>query len=142
MPSLGIETRIFEALNAQLAALVFTPPVPIAGPNLPFTPTGAYLRPWLLPATAEALTISSEGHNLYTGIYQVSVFWPVGKGMLPALEHASAIAAYFKRGTFATRDGLTVHIILPPRVEPAIQEPDVLHIPVSIPYRATMPNPS
>src|SRR5215204_753670 len=119
MPSVGIETRIFEALNAQLGALVFTPPIPVAGPNLPFTPTGAYLRPWLLPAAVDALTVNSDGHNLYMGIYQVSVFWPVGQGIVAALEHASAIAAYFKRGTFITRDGITVQILVPPRVEPA-----------------------
>lgn len=137
----GIETRIFDGLNAWLAALVFSPAIPIAWPNLAFTPNGAYLRPWLLPARTEALAIPISGPNEHAGIFQVSVFWPTGQGATTPMERASAIAVHFKRGTKIDREGISVRIDAPPWVGPMIQEADVLQLPVSIPYRAFAPNP-
>ena len=140
MPLTGIETRIHAALDARLMALTLSPAVPIAWPNANYTPTGAYLRPWLLPIGVEPMTVSTDGANDYGGIYQVSVFWPVGGGLLAPLEAASAIAAHFKRGTSLTRDGVVVQMLTPPVVETPIQEPDIYHIPVSVRYRAFAPN--
>jgi hypothetical protein len=137
----GIETRILEALNAQLAALVLSPVVPIAWQNKSFTPSGAYLRPWLLPVRTDALTVSVLGSNDYAGLYQVDVFWPSGSGLTDPMERASAIAAHFKRGTRISREGITVRIDDPPWPGPALQEPNWIQVPVSVPYRAFVPNP-
>lgn len=136
----GIETRVYEGLNSWLAALVLAPVVPIAWPNLPTIPNGAYLRPWLLPEPTEALTLSAAGPNDYKGIYQVSVFWPVGAGTTAVLETASAIAAHFKRGTSITRESIRTWVDAPPYLGPMIQEPDIFQLPVSVPYRAFVSN--
>jgi hypothetical protein len=140
MASVGIETRIFEALGGWLAALMFSPVVPIAWPNKAFVSSGTYLRPWLLPAPTEAMTLSAAGPNDYRGIFQVSVFAAVDAGPTAPLETASAIAAHFKRGTRLTRDGINVWMDDPSWVGPMIQEPDVLQLPVSVPYRAFVSN--
>jgi hypothetical protein len=105
-----------------------------------FVPSGTYLRPWLLPAPTEAMTLSAAGPNDYRGIFQVSVFAAVDAGPTAPLETASAIAAHFKRGTRLTRDGINVWMDDPSWVGPMIQEPDVLQLPVSVPYRAFVSN--
>ena len=129
MASVGIETRIFEALAGWLAALTFSPAVPIAWPNKSYAPSGTYLRPWLLPAPTEAMTLSAAGPIDYRGTFQVSVFATVDAGPTAPLETASAIARHFKRGTKLSRDGIDVWMDDPPWVGPMIQEPDFLQLP-------------
>lgn len=138
--AVGTETRISEALNAWLNALVLSPVVPIAWPNLNFNPSGAYLRPWLLPAPTEAITLSAAGPNDYRGIYQVSVFYPVGGGANKAIEIASAIVSHFKRGTSITREEIRVWMDDPPYLGSMVQEPNTFQLPVSVPYRAFVSN--
>jgi len=142
MASTGVETRILEALDTRLQALVFSPAIPISFPNRTFTPSGAYLRTWWLPSPTETLggTTPVTAPLDYKGIYQVSVFWPIGSGSTPIMEVASAIAAHFKRGTKLSHDGIDVWMDDPPSVGPMIQESNVLQLPVSVPYRAFVPS--
>jgi len=135
----GVETSIFSALGDRLQQLVLSPAVPISWPNLSFTPRGAYLRPYPLPARTESMGVSYQSPNDYRGIYQVDVFWPVNQNPISAYECASAIIAHFKKGTKMVRDGISVWVEGPPWQSPPLEEPSWFHVPVNVPYRAFVP---
>jgi hypothetical protein len=137
----GVETRIYEALAAQLAALALTPAMPIAWPNVDFKPPATgYLRASFLPAATGAFARSGTGSNEHRGIFQIDVFWPENKGETEPSNKAAAIIAHFKRGTVLSREGATIRIDDPPYRGPSLQEPGFLQIPVSVPYHAFIPS--
>jgi len=143
----GVETNISRALNARLVALTLSPVLPIAFAMQTYeTGTSPYLQPTILPAPTEALTLSPLGANDHTGIYQISVWWPAQRlktaaqdGSDPAFEVASQIVSHFKRGTKMVRETVTVWVDGPPSIAPAVQEPSWYQLPVSVPYRAFVP---
>jgi hypothetical protein len=144
MPVTGNETRIAEALLARLGALILTPAMPLQGPNLNYKPTNgtAYLRASILPRdTVEVAAIDTSSENDYGGVFQVDVFWPTNEGITNPLERASAVAAHFKRGTTMERAGVKVWVLRPPSVATPLQDKSWFQVPVSIPYRAFVPNP-
>lgn len=138
-----VETSITEALLAQLATLVLSPVLPIAYPNVTFTPPAAgYLRATPVPNIANQVTLGSSGKNRFEGLFQVDVFLPQNAGISTVLEKAGAVAAHFKRGTTLTRDGINVRITRPPEVRPHLQSPPYVQVPVMIRYQADAANPS
>jgi hypothetical protein len=129
---------IEEALNAHLVSFAGT--MAIAWPNLSFDPKGKeYLRPTLLPAETEQVTLGSGGEDRHTGIYQVDVFWPAEKFGILARRKASDLASFFKYQRL-TRSGLLVRVHRPPSTNPARQETGWYQIPVSIPYQCDASN--
>jgi hypothetical protein len=132
----SLDLTIFQALAARLDEYVAASPIAVAYPNLPFTPVSTlpWLRPWPLPALATAALYRPTG-NQYAGIWQVDVFWPVGQGLPQALAQAGALCGWYARGSKFMRGGITVRIEDPPYAGPAMQEPDWLHVPVTIRYK-------
>jgi hypothetical protein len=132
----GIETKIFRALTDRLDAFIIANPIAVAYPGRGFTPTQEtpYLRVSWLPARTEPVSIKTT--NDYTGLLQISVFWPDSKGIVQAVGKASEIIAHFRRTTFLYREGVRVKIHRPPYAAPAMQEPGWVQIPVDVPYQA------
>lgn len=101
------------------------------------TPTvgTAYLRAHTLPAGTEGAGIGTSAPEEHKGIFQVSVFAPIGVGMGAALTIADAVATQFPRGLRLT-SGTVGLICGSPSIGPALTEDAWLHLPVSIPYTA------
>ena len=123
-----IASTIINTLNTRLAQL--SPLPPVAWPNVPFTPSigTLWLRADLLPADSALETI--QGSEEHVGVYQVSVFAPLGRGTGSAMVQADAVADHFA----ADRDlsGLRIRSI---SVGQPIREESWLVVPVSIEYR-------
>lgn len=137
------ETSIAEALLARLATLTLSPAMPVAYPNVTFTPPAAgYLRATHVPNTANQVTLGTSGKNRHLGIFQVDVFLPINGGISTPMEKAGAVAAHFKRGTTLTRDGISIRIVRPPEIRPALQSAPYLQVPVIIRYQADAANPA
>ena len=119
------------ALETKLLALPGLVPSLVAWPGLNFTPpaSGLYYKPDLIPS--ETLTAAGAGASTHPkGIYQVSIFGKAGSGMVALHNAAEALLAHFDRQALASgavRTGV-------PDIGPPIQEPDWLHLPVSIPF--------
>lgn len=129
---MSIQRPVFALLDAQLGT--YTPAPPIAWPNVPYTPgTAAWLRVSHLPAPSVRRSIGVDGQNVYTGIYQVTVNAPAGKGPGAAETLADAIANWFPIGSTYTANGVTVRIAAV-SCAPALSEPDWYRVPVSITY--------
>lgn len=127
------------ALEARLAtwAAARSPVLRIAWQNTPFTPASGetYLQPFLLPAETDSADLKGD-HRAYRGVFQVSITAPINAGVGAALGVAAELNTLFPVNGRYTSAGVTTQIIGPASAGPAIQEPDRLTIPVSIPYRA------
>jgi hypothetical protein len=138
-----VETSIVEALMARLLTLTLSPALPVAWPNLDYTPPAAgYLRATHVPNSTNQVTLGSTGKNRHVGIFQVDVFLPIMTGISTPMERAGAVAAHFKRGTTLTKDGINVRITRPPEVRPALQSLPYIQVPVIIRYQADADNPA
>jgi hypothetical protein len=131
---------IFEALQARLRTMPGV--LPIAGPNVTFPAAGQtkpdkYLKVDFLPNRTRQVTLGDDPQQKI-GIMQVSVMWPVGRGILDGLEVAGAIVNRFKNETLFASD-VRITISSEPWAASPLQDTDRLMIPVSIPYIAFEP---
>lgn len=118
-------TSAREALDTRLSTLNIGT-AKIAWPNviLP-AQTSLYYAVHFLPATVQP---ELHGSDHETGIYQVSVWVPVGIGIGAALTAAQSVADHFKRQNLS---GVACWV---PTLAPPIQSSDWWHVPVSIPF--------
>lgn len=146
---MAVETSILSALNAQLAALTFSPAIPVSYPNVTFNPptpsqTAKYLRVTHLPADTFPQGISFDDANKYTGIYQVDLFTGNNFGEPSAIAIAEQIIAQFKRGTKLVKNNFTIEILDPPSRLPYVQDVSGSWwmLPIRIVYTCYASNPA
>ena len=126
---------ISAALDDRLSSL--TGSSPVAWQNTVFKPAKStlYLRPSLLPVSSAQIGLGSAGLDEHSGIYQVDVYAPSGKGRSEAEVKADSVADHFKRGTDLTYNGVTVRLGDTSRNQ-GLMEDDRFVISVSINYSA------
>lgn len=125
------------ALEKHLASL--EPALETALENQEFTPKNgvAHQRAYVLPANSESMGFEGNGISdtvRESGIFQVSLFYPLGTGSGDALVRAEAILSHFRRGLSLSSNGVTVIINKRGSVAPAQQDGKWYVIAVSIPY--------
>jgi hypothetical protein len=132
---MGAFTDIQAALEVKLALL--NPALPTAYENVPYTPTPgtAWCRVNLLPAPTEPASIGTNGYTRHEGIFQVSLYYPVGYGPGPALAKADAVASLFARGTELSAGTTSLKVVTSSR-GPALQDADWFHVPITIQWQA------
>lgn len=139
MAATSTHGKINSALNDRLIALVLSPPLPIAFPNMPLTPAGAnYLRVDYLPNQTRQITMRADEPQQFRGIYQVAVMWQRNQGMIKPLDTAGLIVNHFKGLTLWAND-IKVTIDQEPWAASPLIEPDAVMIPVSIQWHAFEP---
>ena len=131
---------IRSAIESKLStwALAQSPPIPIAWQNATFTPPSQarYLRAFLLPAETQNPDLGGDIRT-FIGIYQVSICVPDGTGAGAAETIAESLIAEFPYGARLVQSGIAVVINRTPSQSPAMQEPGLYVVPVSISYRAS-----
>lgn len=129
-----VETEIMELLFARLGSLVSGPALPIAWPNVSFTPPAdhRYLRVQFVPNIANRVLIDSDGPHQHLGLLQVSVYWTKGAGEKDVRNAAAAVAAHFPCDLKLRSGGLTVRITKRPDVADMLVEDAAIQIPVMI----------
>jgi hypothetical protein len=123
----GIQSAIVTRYQAGSFGLTTFYP----GKNYDPTADTAHARLWFIPSGNDAASLGGTGSDLISGIAQIDLMYPEGKGIGDALEKADAVAAYFQRGQSQVYSGTTVVFdgatILQPR-----NEDGWLRVPVSI----------
>ena len=142
MPATGVEAKIYDAIAAYVSAIVVSPALPIAMPNVIFnTPdrNGPYLVATIVPnmASLNGLAFNSTIDN--RGILQISVVWKAGTGLVSPMNVAAQIVNIFRPGTTTTRNGVTVRFERQPRIINPLQASDMVTIPVVIAWRCPTP---
>jgi hypothetical protein len=141
----AVEVAIEGALLAHAQGFADANSLTIAMPSKSFTPpsvasTAKWLRATYEP-DVETISIGA-GDNKHSGMLIIDCFYGQGAGELAPSRIASAVIAYFKRGTALTRDGFTVRILKAPRRRPLIKDDPWVFVPVRIEYCAFAPDPA
>ena len=109
------------------------------------TPGTPWLKEKLMPASTAVASFGSNGASdgllRDDGVWQITVFYPAGKGTKAAEQMASAICQAFRPGLsgFLTYGGTTV-VSRKAQAGPAMPEPDWYGIPISVTYYLHRPN--
>lgn len=127
---------IQSLFEASLSAWASAQPLPIAYPNVKFTPgEGVYLRCFTLPADTASNDLAGE-HELFTGVFQVSVVIPAGIGTGRAGEICEALKQLWPIYSHLARDTFKVQVMSKPQRGPLIQGDGEATVPISISYRS------
>ncbi|HAY5548374.1 TPA: hypothetical protein J0A54_001990 [Escherichia coli] len=140
--------RIAELLESRVAIIAESLGLPIAWPNIAFTPPddAPYGRVYVLPA--QTVRQDLEGQlRTYQGILQLNIIAPAGSGVTLARGLTKSVADAFPEGLPLVDGNLTVYINGPPQVRQPIQDRPTsapngssgsitYTIPVSMQYRA------
>ena len=134
-----VEVAINAALIARAQAFATAQGIAISLPNIAFTPPTAgqnvkWLRATFLPAPSFETGIAWNAHNQHYGVFQLDVFYGQGAGEYAPGRLASAIIAYFARGTVLTKDGVSVRVVKQPYRGQMIKDDPWQMLPVSVPY--------
>jgi hypothetical protein len=131
---MAAENEIMAALFARLASYVASPVLPVAWPNIAFTPPSnqRYLRAAFVPNLTNRALIDSDGPHQHVGLLQVSVMWTKGAGETSPRLIAGAIADHFACDLKLRSGGLTVRITKRPDVRDLMIEEAAIQIPVMV----------
>lgn len=130
-----IEAQIPEALQSHFGGISLPSGTEIAHIGIDFTPTSnPYVRLQLFKNAPVQNQIAFNRAPIRRGIFQASVFWPVGQGLVKPSEVAGTIRDGFARGTKIDATDFVIRIDQEPTVGSDIQEKAWMQIPVSIPF--------
>lgn len=141
-----VESIIPGLLMARLAELVVTPALSVAWPDAAFPGLNsdgtekpkppAYLRVQFLPNDTDRLFIGNGEPHRFKGLFQVSVVWPAGQGIVAPLDIAGKIVEHFAEGSRFPIGAGVLRIDKRPSVARPLQEADHIQIPVTIEWVA------
>ncbi len=127
--------KIRAALETRLGTL--TPALGTAYENAAFTPVAGtpYQRCYVLPARTVSVGQDLRTRQL-TGIFQVSLFYPVNGGPSLVQARADLLCNHFAAGTRLLFSGVRVNVDEPPSIATGFVDGDRFVVPVSIRYIA------
>lgn len=135
----SVEGTIVSLLLARLAALVFTPALPIAQPGIAFTaPVDGqgkpkpYLRADFIPNRTDNLGLANDAKAKHQGLLQVMVVYPSGVGVVKPTDIGGAVQTHFAKGTKLYGSGVKVKVYQKPSVGAPMIETDKIYVPVTI----------
>lgn len=132
------QALIRQAFEVKLAAWAAaqSPAIPVAYENANFTPpTSRYARAFVLPGESTTIDLECKARR-YVGVFQVSLFLPIGEGAGAAGQIVASLDTAFSPHTPLTAGGLEVWLTSPMSAGPAQQEADRYIVPVSCRYTA------
>ncbi|WP_244911176.1 phage tail terminator-like protein [Enterobacter kobei] len=115
--------RIVELLESRVAIIAESLGLPIAWPNIAFTPPddAPYGRVYVLPAQTVGQDLEGQLRT-YQGILQLNIIAPAGSGVTLARGLTKSVADAFPEGLPLVDGDLTVYINGPPQVRQPIQD--------------------
>ena len=127
---------IRSLLQGRMAAFAAARSLPVAWENVALTPpAGQYLRFNLLKAPTDSADLAGT-HREYSGVCQISVFVPKGKGPTDAETLAADIAELFPLNDRLTSGSFSVQVTSPCSEGLPINGDTHFMVPVSFTYRA------
>ena len=115
--------RIAELLESRVAIIAESLGLPIAWPNIAFTPPddAPYGRVYVLPAQTVGQDLEGQLRT-YRGILQLNIIAPAGSGVTLARGLTKSVADAFPEGLPLVDGDLSVYINGPPQVRQPIQD--------------------
>lgn len=127
--------KVVQALEQRLAA--FTPAIAVVHENENYTPETdtPYMKANTLPADPDNSEMGSKNY-FERGIFQVTLFYPIGAGAGDARATAVALREHFKRGTTMTAGGVDVIAVKDPAIARGFNDGDRYVLPISVTFQA------
>ncbi|MGL5002487.1 MAG: phage tail terminator-like protein [Casimicrobium sp.] len=130
-------SAIRKSFETILEAWALSQNIKVQFENQTFAPPKTlYLRCFLLPAETDSLDLDGE-HRLYRGVFQVSVYAPIGAGSSQATAVAESVAALYPKETAITVGTNYAMLTKPMSIARSIQTEDRYVVPVSCAYQMT-----
>ena len=112
--------------------------LPIAYENAPFNPPvdgSAYVETRCLFAAPDD---AQQGSLMFfeRGVFQVTLCYPLSKGVGSSDAKAIAVRNWYARGTSLVRSGITTHVVDVPRIVSGISDNGIWRVPVSVNWQA------
>jgi hypothetical protein len=125
---------IGDAIKARLAALTFTPAIPVGWPNRDFTPpNGRYMVAAFVKAPNERLTLGAG--TRFSGSLVINIATPGNAGTGEGESLADAVAAHFPANlSLSIAGGGSVRITTAPIVRDGYLDAGMWRTPVVIPF--------
>ena len=129
---------IHKAFTRKLESIANALTVPVAWENVSFTPpaSGIYIEENFLPAESEDLFIQGTAAT-HRGVYQVTVVYPLGKGVQAAEDLADKIAEYFPNNAIIDSANKRLFVNGFASIFSGYPDTTAYRVPVSIPYMIT-----
>jgi len=133
----GIDAKIASLLFDHAEAMTLPQTTGFAYPDVVFVPTNEqpYIRLSFLPNTPNTLAIGA-GYIQHIGLFQLSIMWPTGSGVIDSLETADAIQQEFDKGTRLIGSSILVNVISRPSIGGQIIDGDRTMTPVTVEYQS------
>lgn len=129
---MATETDIMAALFARVAAFSLTPALPVAYPNVPFTPPAAqrYLEVKFVPNINTRFGVSTTHQML--GLLQLNIHGKKGTGEAGVRADAAAIVEHFPADLELSNAATKVRITARPEARDMIVDDASVFIPVMV----------
>ena len=127
------------ALEKRLATMTTPPPTIHENENLPPPTEGsAYQRADLLPAQPENPEVGSGPFKRLSGIFQITLLYPLGDGIADVAARAELVRTTFPRGLSLTEQGVTVTVASTPYIMAGFRDDEYWCVPVRVSYFANI----
>lgn len=126
---------ISDALKAHMAALTFSPAIPIGWPNRDFTPPAdgsRYMVFAIVRAANQRMTLG--GGNKWSGSIVVNIATPSGKGSGAGDSLADAVAAHFPADLALDASGARLRVTGTPFAREGYTDAGMWRTPLVIPF--------
>lgn len=140
MAATGIDAKIADLLLTKAQAMTLPQTTGFALPDV--KPASGfpvddepYLKLFFIPASPDQMPIGA-GSKRHSGLFQISIMWPAGQGILKALNTADVIQQEFDKGTKLSDGSVIVRIISRPDIGQGIIDGDRTSTPVTIEYES------
>lgn len=130
--------RIRAAFEAKVKtwAAAQSPALPVAWTNVEFTPpAGPYCRAFLIPARTASRDLGGMNRS-YAGVFQISLYLPIGEGPARAEALAASLETAFPVEDPLIAGQLYVFLSSPMSAAAPVDDPGRYVVPISCTYRA------
>lgn len=133
----GIDAKIAELLILHAQAMTLPQTTDLALPDIKFNPTNdqPYIRLSFLPNQPNTLSVGA-GSIQHIGLFQLSIMWPAGQGIIAALETAEVIQQDFDKETRLIGTSILVSVISRPQIGGQIIDGNRTMTPVTVQYQS------
>lgn len=137
MTATSIEAKIVEGLCDYFENNVTLPAgMGVAYPNVAFTPDGTnpYVRLTIAKNTPVTHRLGGGKEPERMGIFQATIYWPIGVGLVAPSEVANTIRNAFAYNTTIDHAGIRIRVTQEPAVRGDLPDGAYTQIPVVIPW--------
>lgn len=132
---------IMGVMNYQLSQYLATNSLPVAYPNVAYTPQigTTFLKVDILPSRTSQASIGTDSRARHIGIYQIMVIAPKEKSFVETKPIVDGLKEYFKMNTAIVYNGISLRVTQ--FQEDRYMDDDVwFYQPLSISYRTDLEN--